>query len=420
MNNPVYFDSLETSDPAKREADLFKRLPKLLDHAITHCSGHADRLNRISVADVSSRETMASLPVLRKHELLQAQQKNPPFGGFADSSNLGSGAGTRLFMSPGPVWEPQPPGQDPWQVARAMYAAGIRAGDKVHNAFSYHTTPGGFIMDQGAIALGCLVFPAGVGGTDTQVEAAHFYQPDAYAGTPDYLKVILDRADEMKMPLSSIKTALVSGGALFPSLRDEYQSRGIKVMQCYATADLGVIAYETTADGELVPGMVCNENLIVEIVRPGTDTPVKIGEVGELVVTSFNTAYPLIRFGTGDLSAFIEGPSPCGRSNLRIKGWMGRADQRTKIKGMFVDPQQVNELVQTQAAVSRARLVVTREGESDHMILNVETDDPGAVDTTLLATDMQRIFNLKGQVVIAEEPLPNDGLVIADDRDYAD
>ncbi len=418
MNNAVNFDSLETRVPADRETDLFQRLPELLDHAKAHCPGHAERLTQISTSTINTRDALSSLPVLRKPELQLAQQNNPPFGGFADLSGIEAGAGTRMFMSPGPVWEPQAPGSDPWQVARAMHAAGIRPGDKVHNAFSYHTTPGGFIMDQGAIALGCLVFPAGVGGTDAQVEAAHFYQPDVYAGTPDYLKVLLDRADEMNMPLSSIKTGMVSGGALFPTLRDEYLSRGIRVMQCYATADLGVIAYETTVNGEIVPGMICNENLIVEIVRSGTDTPVKAGEVGELVVTCFNKSYPLIRFGTGDLSAVIDEPSPCGRTNLRIKGWMGRADQRTKIKGMFVDPKQIDELAQSQSGIRRARLVVTREGDADKMTLQIEADHPDAVDTPALANDMQRILKLKGEVVIANESFPNDGLVIADERDY--
>ena len=389
MNNAVNFDSLETLDHDKRESNLFQQLAELLDHATAKCPAYSERLTHITASSIKARDELASIPVLRKPELQLAQQNNPPFGGFADLSELNEQSGTRIFMSPGPVWEPQAPGQDPWQVARAMFASGIRPGDKVHNAFSYHTTPGGFIMDQGAIALGCLVFPAGVGGTDTQVEAAHFYQPDVYAGTPDYLKVLLDRAEEVNNPLSSIKTGLVSGGALFPSLREEYQSRGVNVMQCYATADLGVIAYETAVNDDVVPGMVCNENLIVEIVRPGTDTPVKAGEVGELVVTSFNTMYPLIRFGTGDLSAVIDEPSPCGRTNLRIKGWMGRADQRTKVKGMFVDPKQIDELVQSQSGISRARLVVSRQGDADTMTLQVETDQPDAVDVAALEAEVQ-------------------------------
>ena len=414
----VHFDALECRAVAEREAEHFKQLPEFIRGAIDRCPAHRDRLGGIDPASINSRDALATLPVLRKSELLDAQTLNPPFGGFADTENFG---GTRLFMSPGPVWEPQPPGIDPWQVARALFAAGIRPGDKVHNAFSYHMTPGGFIIDQGALALGCLVFPAGAGNTDAQVDAAAFYKPSVYAGTPDYLKVMLDRALEKETPLDSIKLALVSGGALFPAMRDEYQQRGVKVMQCYATADLGVIAYESELDGTVQQGMVCNENLIVEIVRPGTDTPVAAGEVGELVVTNFNSAYPLIRFGTGDLSAVIDEPSACGRTNMRIKGWMGRADQRTKVKGMFVDPKQVDELAQSNPAINKLRLVVTRENDADVMTLQVETADNSQLPadfTQDLQQNMQQLLKLKGEVVVSSEPLPNDGLVIADQRDY--
>ncbi len=417
-----HFDVLECRAVAEREAEQFKQLPEFIRGAIDRCPAHRDRLGRIDPAKITSPDALAAVPVLRKPELLAAQALNPPFGGFVDIDSLcGNSSGSRLFMSPGPVWEPQPPGIDPWQVARALFAAGIRRGDKVHNAFSYHMTPGGFIIDQGAIALGCLVFPAGAGNTDAQVDAAAFYKPDVYAGTPDYLKVMLDRAVEKETPLDSIKLALVSGGALFPAMREEYQQRGVKVMQCYATADLGVIAYESEHDGMVQQGMMCNENLIVEIVRPGTDTPVAAGEVGELVVTNFNTTYPLIRFGTGDLSAVIDEPSACGRTNMRIKGWMGRADQRTKIKGMFVDPKQVNELAQTNPAINKARLVVTRENDADVMTLQVETVDNSQLQADFkhdLQQNMQQLLKLKGEVVVSSGPLPNDGLVIADERDY--
>ena len=414
----VHFDTLECRAVAEREAEHFKQLPEFIRGAIDRCPAHRDRLIDIDPASINSRDALATLPVLRKPELLAAQTINPPFGGFADLENLG---GSRLFMSPGPVWEPQPPGIDPWQVARALFAAGVRSGDKVHNAFSYHMTPGGFIIDQGALALGCLVFPAGAGNTDAQVDAAAFYKPGVYTGTPDYLKVMLDRAIEKETPLDSINLALVSGGALFPAMRDEYQQRGVKVMQCYATADLGVIAYESELDGTVQQGMMCNENLIVEIVRPGTDTPVEAGEVGELVVTNFNSAYPLIRFGTGDLSAVIDEASACGRTNMRLKGWMGRADQRTKVKGMFVDPKQVDELAQTNPAINKLRLVVTRENDADVMTLQVEAVDNSQLPTDFkqdLQKNMQQLLKLKGEVVLTSEPLPNDGLVIADERDY--
>ena len=417
----THFDDLETRSADEREADLFSRLPVLLGDAIKQCPALAAHLENVKVADINSRDALAALPVLHKSALMDAQQKQPPFGGFANQSlfdGSGNSGGTRIFMSPGPVWEPQAPGLDPWQAARAMYAAGIRPGQRVHNAFSYHLTPGGFIMDEGARALGCLVFPAGVGNTDGQVEAAAFYQPEVYAGTPDFLKILLDRANEQGTPLKSITRGMVSGGALFPAMREEYASRGITVLQSYATADLGVIAYESEKEGELLPGMICNENLIVEIVRPGTNTPLEDGEVGELVVTNFNPAYPLIRFGTGDLSCVMHGNSDCGRTNMRIKGWMGRADQRTKVKGMFVDPKQVGQLVDSQAGITKARLVVSRDGDSDSLQLLVESDEGSAIDVAALEASMQQILKLRGCVEVAMQSLPNDGLVIADERDY--
>ena len=420
----AHFDALETRSATEREKDLFTRLPDLVANAMANCPAQASRLSGIDPQSLTSREALASLPVLRKPELMEAQRKSPPFGGFVSqqitdvSAGTSVGTGVRLFMSPGPVWEPQATGPDPWQVARAMFAAGIRPGDKIHNALSYHMTPGGFIMDEGARALGCHVFPAGVGGTEAQVQAANFYQPDVYAGTPDFLKVLLDQAEAAGTPLKCIKRGLVSGGALFPSMREEYAQRGVAVLQCYATADLGVIAYESVHEGQLQSGMVCNENLIVEIVRPGTDTPVAEGEVGELVVTNFNTDYPLIRFGTGDLSAIQTEAGQCGRSNLRIGGWMGRADQRTKIKGMFVDPKQVDEVVQAFDGINRARLLVSRDGSSDTMALHVEAAQQSDVDVKEVESAMQKIFNLKGTVVVSAEALPNDGLVIVDERDY--
>ena len=408
----IFFEDRENQSPEQRETDLMSRLAPHLQQAIKSCPGLAAHLKGIDVSAVTSRRALAELPVLRKTTLMQAQAENPPFGGFADATQL---SGTRIFMSPGPVWEPQPPGLDPWMSARALFAAGIRSGDRVHNAFSYHMTPGGFIIDEGARALGCLVFPAGVGNTEAQVDAIRFYEPSAYLGTPDYLKTLLDKAEESDHALTSISRALVSGGALFPSLRSEYEARGVSVLQAYATADLGVIAYESSIDGNPVDGMVCNEDLIVEIVRPGTDTPVADGEVGELVVTNFNSAYPLIRFGTGDLSCVLPDPSPCGRTNLRLKGWMGRADQRTKVKGMFVDPKQVQQLVDSQAAIEKARLVVRRDNDTDSISLMVAGK---GIDPAALQESMHAVLKLKGSVELVEEPLPNDGLVIADERDY--
>lgn len=410
-----HFDDLETRDPREREETLFARLPSFIERAKKVAPGWKTRLAGFDPHTVKSREALAKLPVLRKPELMEAQAAEPPFGGFADQASLD---GSRIFMSPGPVWEPQAPGPDPWLAARAFFAAGIRKGELVHNALSYHMTPGGFILDEGVRALGARVFPGGVGNTEAQVEAASFLKPDAYAGTPDFLKMMLDKAAEMGRDLSSIRKALVSGGALFPSMRAEYRERGVAVMQAYATADLGVIAYESAVDDEPLPGMIVNETMIVEIVRPGTDDPVPAGEVGELVVTSFHPSYPLIRFGTGDLSAVLDEPSPCGRTNMRIKGWMGRADQRTKVKGMFVDPKQVDAVVKSVSGVARARLVVDREGDADAMTLLVEPAADAAPDLSALATALAAQTKLKGSVELAAD-LPNDGKVIDDRRDYS-
>ncbi len=409
-----HFDDLEIRKIQERENQLFAKLPNYLQVAKNSVPGWTSRLEHVDCASITSRTALATIPVLRKDELTAAQVEFPPFGKFADPQML---EGTRIFMSPGPVWEPQPPGIDPWLAARSFFAAGVRKGDLVHNALSYHMTPGGFILDEGARALGARVFPAGTGNTQMQVEAAAFIKPNVYAGTPDYLKTILDKADELGIDLSSIKLGVVSGGALFPSMREEYAQRGVRVMQAYATADLGVIAYESVEGDNILPGMICNENLIVEIVRPGTNDPVEKGEVGELVVTNFNPAYPLIRFGTGDLSAFLDEPSPCGRTNLRIKGWMGRADQRTKIKGMFVDPKQIDEFVKACKNVEKARLTVTRKDDADIMLMQVVSDN-NTLDTQMMIAKMADICKLKGQVEQVSQ-LPNDGKVIDDQRDYS-
>jgi phenylacetate-CoA ligase len=413
-----HFDTLETRTPSDREAALFGALPSFLDKATRAAPALAARLAGIDLSTVTDRAALAKLPVLRKSELMAMQAETPPFGGFAD---LGALAGRRVFQSPGPLWEPEDDsGEAARATARAFFAAGVRAGDVVHNAFSHHMTPGGFLLDAGARTLGCTIFPAGVGNTDMQVEAAAALRPSVYCGTPDFLKTLLDRAAETGKDLSSFKRALVSGGALFPSLRAEYLSRGIAVMQCYATAEFGVIAYETAApDGTPNPGMLVNEHVVVEIVRPGTGEPLADGEVGEVVVTGFNPAYPLVRLGTGDLSAVLSGPSPCGRTNMRIRGWMGRADQRTKVKGMFVDPAQVAEVARRFPDIARARLVVSRDGAADVMTLQVEPKPGAVVDAAAIGTVLRDVTRLGGGVTIVEPgALPNDGKVIADERDY--
>jgi phenylacetate-CoA ligase len=407
-----HFDTLEIRDPDERDADLFARLPGQVGHAMANAPGWAAHLSGADAAAVTDRAALARLPVLRKPDLMAAQAANPPFGGFAAAPVSAMG---RIFMSPGPIWEPQGEGTDPWNAARAFFAAGFRPGDIVHNALSYHLTPGGFILDHGARALGCAVFPAGVGNTETQVDVIATLRPTGYAGTPDYLKVILDKAAELGRDVSSIRKAIVSGGALFPSLRAEYAARGVDVFQAYATADLGVIAYESVID----EGMVVNENMIVEIVRPGSDTPVPDGEVGELVVTTFNSAYPLIRFGTGDLSAVLAGRSACGRTNMRLKGWMGRADQRTKVKGMFVDPKQVAQVLGRHPEIARARLIVERKAEQDVMRLAYEVEGPADGLDTAIAASLREITKLAGSVErVAPGALPNDGKVISDERKY--
>ncbi|MEO9340646.1 AMP-binding protein [Mesorhizobium sp. SB112] len=412
----AHFDPAEIRDPAEREQALFAKLPEFLSSAKMRIPAFANRLQGHDPQGFNSRKALAALPVLRKSELMELQAQTPPFGGLADPTMINGG---RAFLSPGPLWEPQGVGIDAWSSARAFHAAGIRPGDIVHNAFSYHMTPGGFIMDEGARALGCVVFPAGTGNTDMHVEAIEGLKPGAYCGTPDFLKIILDRAAEQGKDVSSIRLGLVSGGALFPSLRTEYRERGINVLQCYATAEFGVIAYESaTADGTPNPGMVLNEDLILEIVRPGTNDPVADGEVGEVVVTNFNPVYPMVRLGTGDLSKVLDGPSPCGRTNTRIAGWMGRADQRTKIKGMFVDPKQIAEIVTRHPEITRARLVVTRDGEADAMALHVEAQDSGG-SLSAIEASLREITKLGGKVhAVTPGALPNDGKVISDERDY--
>lgn len=403
-----FYDTLDTSDPDERERGLFNRLPGVIARALG-APGWVKHLRGIDPMTVVSRAGLAKLPVLRKSDLAALQKEVPPFGGLNVTP---SGNVRRLFMSPGSIFEPEGRGEDFWGAARALHAAGLRAGDVLHNCFSYHLTPGGFMLESGAIALGCAVIPAGVGNTEQQIEAIAQFKPAGYVGTPDFLKILLDAAEKSGRDATSIKRGLVSGAALPVTLRQEFSGRGVAVLQCYASAELGIIAYETPAR----QGMIVNENLIVEIVRPGTGDPAREGEVGEVVVTSFNPDYPMIRLATGDLSAVMPGVSPCGRTNMRITGWMGRADQTTKVKGMFVHPGQVAEVAKRHPELGRVRLSVTREAEQDVMTLLAESAlHVGLADA--VAATLQSVTKLKGRVeFVVPGTLPNDGKLIVDER----
>ena len=404
-----HYDSLETRDGAARERDLFDRLPELIDHAMI-APGWAKQLAGVDPRSVTSRAALAKLPLLRKSDLLTLQKEMPPFAGF---NVLPPGRARRLFMSPGPIFEPEGHVDDVGGAARALFAAGFRAGDIVHNSFSYHLTPGAYILEAGAHELGCPTVPGGIGNTEQQIDAIAHLKPTGYVGTPDFLKILLDKAAEAGKDASSIKRGLVSGAALPPSLRAELKGRGVDVAQCYALAEAGVVAYESHAR----EGMIVSESLIVEIVRPGTGDPVAEGEVGEVVVTTFNPDYPMIRLATGDLSAVLAGASPCGRTNLRIKGWMGRADQTTKVKGMFVHPGQVAEVAKRHPELGRVRLVVSREAEQDAMTLHAECAAPGDGLAAAVGETLQSVTKVRGQVkFFALGSLPNDGKVIADER----
>lgn len=407
-----HYDDLEKRSPDEREASLAAALPRQIANALATAPAMAAHLGAVEPASVTGRAALATLPVLRKSALSAAQKAAPPFGGFAPPP----GATHHVFQSPGPIYEPGGVGRDWWRMGRALFAAGIGKGDIVQNCFSYHLTPAGMMFENGAAAVGAAVLPAGTGQTELQAEAAASVGVTAYTGTPDYLKVILDKAAEMGLDLSRLKKALVGGGALFPSLRAEYRERGILCIQGYGTADLGSIAYESPGPDGSVEGMIVDEGVIVEIVRPGTGDPVAEGEVGEVVVTTLNPDYPLIRFATGDLSAILPGLSPCGRTNMRIRGWMGRADQTAKIKGMFVRPEQVAAFVARHAEIAKARVTVTRAGEQDAMLVEVEA--PGG-DAAAYAESVSAVLKLKGEVrIVAPGSLPNDGKVIDDQRKY--
>jgi len=395
-----FFDNLETRSADEREAAQTAALLAVIEsveRAENSCLSGSSKVQ--SLAD------LPNMPILRKSDLSAWQKETPPFGGMVASN------ATHYFQSPGPIYEPGRMGADWWRLGRFLHATGIGASDVVQNCFSYHLTPAGMMFESAAQAVGAKVLPAGTGQTELQVEAAAHLGCTAYAGTPDYLKIILDKADEMGRELNFTRAA-VGGGALFPSLRAEYADRGIACLQCYATADLGNIAYES----EAMEGMIVDEGVIVEIVTPGTGIPVAEGEVGEVVVTALNPDYPLIRFATGDLSAVLSGQSPCGRTNTRIKGWMGRADQTTKIKGMFVRPEQVAALVARHPEVAKARIIATRTGEQDAMTVQVEAESS---DQAALEASVQATLKLRGKVeIVPLGSLPKDGLVIDDQRNY--
>ncbi len=404
-----HYDKLETRSQDEREGDLFARLPGLVASALK-APGWQEQLKGIDPKALTSRAALAKLPIMRKSALPAMQKASPPFAGFVPTPVSAFG---RLFTSPGPIFEPEGTEKDPWGAARSLFAAGFRPGEIVLNTFSYHMTPGGFILDSAARALGCPVIPAGPGQTEMQLEMIAHLKPVGYTGTPDFLKILLDAAKTAGRDVSCIKKALVSGAAFPPSLQAEVKSRGVDAYQTYAIADGGVVAYESPAR----EGLIVNENVLVEIVRPGTGDPVAEGEVGEIVVTFFHEQHPWVRLATGDLSAMMKGVSPCGRTNARIKGWMGRADQTTKVKGMFVRPEQVAELSKQYPALGKLRLVVTRENEQDAMTLRAESANGGADLSEKLAATLQAVTKLKGRVeIVAVGSLPNDGKVISDER----
>jgi phenylacetate-CoA ligase len=405
-----YYDALETRDPEAREAALMAALPGIVALAKERAPGFARILAHVDAAAVIDRRALADLPVTRKSRLLELQRAAPPFGGLA---TVAPGGLARIFASPGPIYDPEGRRPDYWRTARVLFAAGFRSGDVIHNCFSYHLTPAGSMYETGAHALGCAVIPGGTGQTEQQVRTIADLKPDGYAGTPSFLKIILAKAAELGADVSSLEKASVSGEAFPAPIRDELKVRGIDAYQAYGTADLGMVAYETEAR----EGLVLGEDIIAEIVIPGTDDVAPPGEVGELVVTTLTPEYPLIRFGTGDLTMLLPGHSPCGRTNFRIKGWMGRADQRTKVKGMFVDPAQIAEIVRRHKDIIRARLIVSRDASAlDRMVLKVEMGAP-AESAEAIAASLQDVTKLRGSVeLVPQGSLPNDGKVIDDTR----
>jgi phenylacetate-CoA ligase len=412
-----HYDQLETRDPELRERDLLELLARQVAHAKANAPGFATILQDVDPRTVVSRAALARLPVTRKSSLKVLQSGAPPLGGL-NATPIAKLA--KLFVSPGAIYEPEGHGRDWWRTGRALHAAGFRPGDLVTNTFAYHFTPAGSMLENGALACGCTVVPAGVGQTEMQVATIAELRIGGYIGTPSFLKLIVEKADELKTDISCLRKAMVGAEYLPPALRTAMAERGVSVMQCYATADLGLIAYETRGpDGKVCEGMLVDEGCLLEIVRPGTGDPVPAGEVGEVVVTSFNADYPLIRFATGDLSAVLPKPSPCGRTNVRIKGWMGRADQATKVKGLFVQPAQVAEILKRHPELKRARLVVDQADGQDRMTLRCEVESaPAGLADAVVAT-IRDVTKLRGEVSLhAPGELPNDGRVVDDTRKY--
>ena len=408
-----FYDTSETRDPAEREAALMAALPRVIAAAQANAPAYRERLAGIGAEAIDSRRALAELPLTRKSELVELQHRNPPFGGF---TTVPAGAVARVFASPGPIYEIEARRPDFFRMARALHAAGFCAGDLVHNTFSYHLTPAGAMLESAALALGCPVIPAGTGQTEQQLRTIADLRPVAYVGTPSFLKILLDRAAEAGSNIASLTKAMVGAEAFPAVLRNEFRAKGINALQCYGTADLGLIAYETMApDGGVCDGMVVDEGVILELVEPGSGTPVAPGEVGEVVVTTLTPEYPLIRFATGDLSALLAEPSPCGRTNQRIKGWLGRADQSAKVRGMFVHPQQVGEIVRRHPAIRRARLVIDRPQSADVMTLLIETAAPDEADA--VAATAQAVTKLRAAIsCVAAGSLPEDGRLIEDRR----
>ncbi len=407
-----YYDRQETRNQAQRQICLFQSLRQQLKQAKRNAPAYQQLLAEVNVDDINNKSDFANLPLTRKSSLLELQKDSPPFGGF---SAISAGRLTNVFASPGPIYEPGSDRPDFWRFARSLYAAGIRPGDLIHNCFSYHFTPAGAMIENGAKALGCAVIPAGVGQTELQVQTVSDLKPQAYVGTPSFLKIILDKADELNADVRSISKALFGGEALPPSIRDSFVARGIRAQQCYATADIGVIAYESSAQ----QGLIVDEGVFLEIVRPGSNEPVDDGEVGEVVVSSLNPDYPLIRFATGDLSAVMDGMSPCGRTNKRIKGWMGRADQTAKVRGMFIHPEQVDKVIKRHEEISRARLVIEWRDEADQIKLICETSSQDDSLSASIAESFRGIGKLRCEVeLVTSGTLANDGKVIDDIRQY--
>ena len=406
-----FYDALETRTSADREQTLIQSVANQVAHAKANTTAYATLLKDIDPSSITSINEIAKLPITRKSELIELQKKDQPFGGLtAKDINL-----SHVFASPGPIYEPGTKKEDFARFARSLYAAGFRSGEIVHNCFSYHFTPAGIMFDSGAHALGCAVIPAGTGQTELQVQTIADLKPNSYIGTPSFLKIILDKAESLGSDVSSITKALVTGEALPPSIREGFANKGIEVCQCYSSADLGLIAYESSTQ----EGLIIDEGIYLEIVRPGTGDPVPDGEVGEVIVTSFNPEYPLIRFATGDLSAIMDGQSPCGRTNKRIKGWMGRADQTAKVRGMFVHPEQVDKVFKRHPELNKTRLVIEWQDQSDQLTLKCETDQASDELNGEICNSIREICKLRGDVEFVDiGSLPNDGTIIEDARQY--